>query len=167
VGGRRIYLARYSRLQVLLLWEQGGWSFCPVLLLDADESIVAKIGEAELFTWHDQPLVSLRVYYQGMGALQESHFLGLVDGRLTHLEQQPFGDSRETKEIEISHRGGGFCRASLVWENLAWSKAQPAKQGVLRVTYAVSGSSIVVAEVGLITGGPSDGCDPHYELRRP
>jgi hypothetical protein len=165
VGGRRVYSVRYARLKMLLVWEQEVWSFCPVLLIDADESIVARIGEVDLFSVDLRPLVSLRVYYQGMGALQESLFLGLVDGQLTHLVQQSFGPQLERKGIEVFHRGGGFCRGSLVWQNTAWQRDDRQKQGVVRVSYVVSGVALVVDQVELVKDGPTDDCDPYYEVR--
>jgi len=165
VEGRRLYSVRYSHLKMLLVWEQEVWSFCPVLLIDADESIVARLGEANLYLLDQRPLVSLRVYYQGMGALQESLFLGVVDGMLTHLAQQSFGRQLERKGLEIVHRGGGFCRGSLVWQNTGWQRDDRQKQGVVRVNYAVSGVALVVDRVELVTDGPTDDCDPYYEVR--
>ena len=102
------------------MWDQGGWSFCPALVLDADESLVVRVDDLRAFIWEGRPLLSLRIHYDGMGALQESLFFALVSGHLVPLRQEPFREA--APGYESHHRGGGFCRDSLWWENYGWRK---------------------------------------------
>jgi len=143
IAGKRIYMAQYSRLSLALLAEQDDWSFCPVLLLDADPGwdpaeVVASLGQPEIFEVDGRDLLSLRVYYKGMGTLQDSLFFGMADGHLVHLEPEPFGEL-------LSRTAGKSARMVGLLPTLSRlggaTYAGGAVQGTVRVQYRVSGVS--------------------------
>ncbi len=108
-----LYFIRYSPLNVLLVWDTGDWSFCPAVLFSGDESLVAEVGEPEGFVAAGCEFLSLRIYDQGMGALQQSLFFAVVEDTLVQLEVQPVADALAQAGLATRHRGGGFCRGGL------------------------------------------------------
>jgi hypothetical protein len=142
IGGAAAYWIAYSAEDYVLLWDRGGGSFRPVLIVTADPSIILRVYTPELFTWEGHELIHVRVLYDGTGHLQRSVFLSVVDGDLTDLKE-PDDNDRHVQAffaehgLQPFHRQLGFCQGSLLEESLATSA-----EGILRVTarYAVSGA---------------------------
>jgi hypothetical protein len=154
MDGRRVYLATYSRYYVVVLSEQDDWTFCPSLILDADAGfdagqVVAFLGRPEIFQWKGRDLLSLRVYYRGMGAVQDALFLTKIDEQVVYLEKEDFGERITRDGWQMRSRGGGFCRYSLRFEHLA-DRQDPARgveTALISVVYRVSGRRLLVDSV--------------------
>jgi hypothetical protein len=147
IDGRRVYFARYSPRTVAVVWDRGEWSFCPVLVLDADESLVVRVDDPHAFTWQGRDVLSVRINYEGNGVPQQSLFFGVVSGRFVHLRQEPFW--KAAPGYESHHRGGGFCRDSLWWENLGWRKDGTAG-GILRAKYRIEDRNLCIESVEIL-----------------
>jgi hypothetical protein len=163
VDGRRLFSLRYSPLDLVLVWESGDSKVCPALLLSGDAVLVAQLGAPDIFKTAGRDVATLRIYYSGMGALQESLFFAFVSGQLVHLEQESLGSAFSSAGLETHHRGGGFCKESLRWQNLGWVAADRSQQGVVRVQYRLSGRRLVVDTVELVRPGGGGDCGQYDE----
>jgi hypothetical protein len=173
MDGRRLYSVAYSRYYLVILSEQGDWSFCPSLILDADAGwdagqVVAFVGKPEIFRWQQQDVMSLRVYYRGNGAEQESLFLATVDDHVVYLTQETFGERMERDGWQLRTRGGGFCRTSLRWVQLA--DKMDATHGIqtaeVKVVYRISMRRLVIDSLTYTPADePAEGepCELYYE----
>jgi hypothetical protein len=148
LDGRRIFQIRYSDLLVALLEEQGA-SYCPFLITEADVSVVAFFGQPEIFTWEGVSLLTMRSYGQGMGAIQDQLFMRRLNEQLVELKVELAGRPFPSGVTE-SHRGGGFCRRSLIYENLTGNDSS--KQGTVQVRYRLSDRALRVASVTVLPG---------------
>ncbi len=175
VGGLRVYEVVYSQLSHVVVWDQGGWTFCPAVLLSADESIVTRIHDAEVFSWRGADVVHLRVEIAGAGHFQESLFFTPVDGRLKHVRQNPGNQARleaffKKQDVQPYHRGAGVCSGMLAEEIMVEGSHLPDGDGGtapgiggVGVTYRLEGESMVIDELHL---GGIKGCEPFAEPRR-
>jgi len=81
------------------------------------------VGAQRIITWDGRDVLSLRVYFEGMGALQESILFAVVEGHVVHLEEDAvIDDALKARGWETSDHGGGFCRDSLIWENILYNR---------------------------------------------
>lgn len=161
IGGHAVSEITYSATSGVLVWAEGQSSWCPVAILDGDETIVAGLSKPKVFMWLGKEIVSQRIFYAGMGALQDSLFFGVVKGALMHLRQDDGGARRfiESNKITMSHRGGGFCVGTLTWETQAWKGDIPTDVGTLRISYKVEGNRLVVETTSLVSEEAGKDCD--------
>jgi hypothetical protein len=163
IAGRAVYDINYRELNRVLVWEDADWSFCPVLILEADSTIVSRIDPSDLFTSEGREVVSVRTHFQGTGSIQESLFFAIHDGVLTHIRHDD--DQRrefvESEGIEIHHRNGGFCAGSLTWENMAWKK-DPAlwrpEGTMIRLNYRIQARDLILDTGELLATERPNGC---------
>jgi hypothetical protein len=155
--GHRLYEVTYPGNTRLLIVEREPWQFAPLLLLDGagypeDTWAVASIARPRLFHWDGRTIASVRLQYSGMGALQKSLFLAVVDGAVVPLVEEASERVQRwvaDHAVTVSHRGGGFCEDTLLYENWAGT-SRPEDGNTLRIVYKIEGQKIVVDTVGLI-----------------
>ena len=161
VGGHTVSAITYSAAYRVLLWDRGGTLHCPLAILDGDDSIVAGLAKPKVFVWQGTEILSQRIFYTGMGAHQDSLFFAVVKGALVHLRVDAEGFRRflESNRITLSHRGGGFCEGTLVWENLAWQEDAPPDERTskkVRAVYRVEGNRLVFDSAAIVSDKPSE-----------
>lgn len=166
VGGRPVSAVTYSSASGVLIWSRSQSSWCPVAILDGDETIVAGLSKPEVFMWRGTEILSQRIFYSGMGALQSSLFFAVVGGALTHLRQDDEAARTfiNANKITISHRGGGFCRGALTWETQAWKGELSTEQvGTLRISYKVDRNRLVVESTSLLSEEAGKNCGQYSQ----
>ncbi len=132
--------------RVVVAGRKSDWTFCPVLIIAGSSEIVSGIDPTRHFVEDGYDLFATRVYISGMGVLQESYFVALLQGQPTPMEMD-MGElttyAREN-DLELYHRDGGFCQDQLAWENWAWRKdCAPAEcETKLRVEFRIDGTSL-------------------------
>ena len=144
--GVAFYEVRYgSAGRVVAAGRKSEWAFCPVLMIQGS-AVASGIDPTRHFVADGYHLFATRVYISGMGALQESYFVALVEGQPTPLKLD-MGEVRtyaSENNIELYHRNGGFCQDQLAWENRAWKKDGAPAEGAtkLRVEFRIDGTSL-------------------------
>jgi len=151
----------YGETDRVIAWDQGGGTFCPMLIMSGDEQ-VAGISAADTLTWQGRTLINQRVYSDGMGALQDSYFFGEVQGALKHLvvDDAPVKAYMKDHNLDWSTHGGGFCRHSLEYESLTTG------QNRLRVTYKLIDDRIVADVMTVLPYVEKSDCDQYYNEGR-
>lgn len=158
VGGIKTYEVEYSRLYHVIVWDRGGWSFTPAVIVDADESIVVGIHPGRVFHSESTDLLHVRIQFQGTGHFQRSLFFTAVEGTLVQLSYDdsvtPRIEDYDAKhKIRPFHRGLGFCEDSLVEMRLVESdpSSNPDtyyRGAWLEVRYRVDGVRLFLDHIG-------------------
>lgn len=146
----RIHWIRYSSFQALLAWGRDDSALCPVLIIDGDVSIVDDVLSPEPIAQEGRTLFNVRVMVSGNGRLQESLFVGELDGLLVNVERQSFLPFVDAEGIRLHHRGGGFCASSLTWQNAAWKSELRDEPALWRVVYRWEGRALRVESTELV-----------------
>lgn len=151
--GLHVHWIRYSPAQALLAWGRNDATLCPVLIIDGDAAIVEAINTPEPVAHQGPALFNVRIMVSGNGRLQESLFVGELDGALATLEQESFLPFLQADGVRLHHRGGGFCGRSLVWQNAAGQGGRDAWPDLWRAHYRWQGRALRVASTELVSGG--------------
>lgn len=153
IDGRQLYSVSYAPQTHLLVWERRPGSFCVFALLQGNGTVVGRVSKLRVFSWGGRAVATTRIFYSGMGALQESLFFAIRDGTLVHLrEGGALAEYIAKHKIVVHHRNGGFCNETLVWQNWAGYDDDEARSGtvVLRAEYAIDGDRLRIKSVGLV-----------------
>lgn len=148
-----VHWIRYSPSQALLAWGRNDAALCPVLIIDGDAAIVEAINTPEPVAHQGPALFNVRIMVSGNGRLQESLFVGELDGALATLEQESFLPCLHADGVRLYHRGGGFCGRSLTWQNAAGQGGRDDWRDLWRVHYRWQGRALRVASTELVPGG--------------
>jgi hypothetical protein len=162
VEGRRVYGVSYSPSEYLVISDHGGGAFDPLLFIELGDNL-ASFDRPSVFRWNGRELLSVRLRFSGMGALQETLFFGLVEGRFAYLrtDVDALLAFAKAHNITIHHRGGGFGDDTLIWENWAWAGNEPPDglYDTLRAVYRIEGSRLTLESASLVgRAGPHEGC---------
>ena len=143
VGGAMVYDIAYSASYRVLAWDVGGGALRSALIVAGDESLVAEIYRPESFRWRDHDVVHVRVQLTGTGSLQESVFLVSLDGGVLPLrpDHQPLSDWLARQQLQMFHKGGGFCKGSLVFQGGVADESGGRVGGVV-ADYAIQGQRL-------------------------
>jgi hypothetical protein len=175
LGGRSVHSARYSPVAVALLAELGDGSYCPIAIVadvGEEHSQASYTGEPALFRAQGAELLSMRVHYKGTGSHQESFLFTLVDDQIVRLKPEPFPDRfANDPDWTLHHRGGGFCRGSLVYQVLTGVDSK--RVGTNRLHFRIAGRALIADRIEHIADEQTEqtvmaqACDAHYDDRPP
>jgi hypothetical protein len=150
VGGIRVYEIAYSAFYHVVVWERRDWQFVPALIVDADDSIVARIYEPRVFSWAGVELLHQRILFEGTGHWQQSLFFRALGGMLVEVKEAHDNAARiddyyRRNGLEAFHRGLGFCQDALVEVQLT----RGLKADRVTRTYRVAGNQLVLDTLDL------------------
>jgi len=153
IDGHRLYGINYAYGLYVLIGERSKDAFSPLLFIDPGDHVAA-FDPPLVFSWQGRSLLAVRLHDSGMGALQQTLFLALVDGRFTWLESElkDLFVYAKMHGITIHHRGGGFCGGTLIWQNWAWVGDKPPDnfRHALRGIFGVQDNRLVLQGVSLV-----------------
>lgn len=161
VGGIRAFQIVYSPTYHAVVWDRGGWSFVPAVIIAGHESILVGVHVGRVFRSHDKEVLHVRIQFQGTGHNQQSLFFTAVDGRLVLLEQDESARHQVVRFFEANHirsssKGLGFCEDSLTEEKLfdveaAGGVTAPCVGCRVVVRYRLEGAKLFVSSIGFLS----------------